>query len=365
MLAIKLRLRYYMYTNIHMTGLVRLKLYMTYCTFSYHTGLTVIDGYCCYDYLNFFNMNNTSLLHCSFLAVSWEQTKDTFIASILTSIINAVFSLMTTSGNFVILYVIWKKQELHSPSFILLFSLAASDLVVGVICQPFFVAYHTAELMDNFNAYCVLRIIQRLFSYTAICVSLATLSGISIDRLLALTLHLRYNTVVTFNITVLTNIAVWIGSVAAVLLNFWMSTAWILFSVAGLLLTFFVTALSTFKIFQVVRRHQRQISQQQRSVQRNNVNVFKFRKSSVTVLYVYGLILIFYLPLLVTLFVYNFTEYTARLKITYDCVATVVFIGSFLKPLVYYWRMREIRRAVKNVFRINQNEELSFWKAEQ
>ena len=301
-------------------------------------------------------MNNTSLLYCSFLEVNSEQTKDTFIASILTSIINAVFSLLTTTENFIILYVIWKKQELHSPSFILLFSLAASDLVVGLICQPFFVAYHIAEFVGNYNVYCVLIIIQRLFSYTTTSVSLATLSGISIDRLLALTLHLRYNTVVTFNRTVLTNFAVWIGSAALVLVNFWTTTAWIFLSVAGLLLTFFVTALSTFKIFEIVRRHQIQISQQQRSVQRNTVNVMKLRKSSVTVLYVYGLILIFYLPLLVTVFMYNFTGYTTRMKLTFDCVSTVVYIGSFLNPFVYCWRMREIRRAVKNVFRMNQNE---------
>ena len=301
-------------------------------------------------------MNNTTLLYCSFLQVNSEQTKDTFIASILTSILNAVFSLLTTTWNFIILYVIWKKQELHSPSFILLFSLAASDLVVGLICQPFFVAYHIAEFVGNYNVYCVLIIIQRLFSYTTTSVSLATLSGISIDRLLALTLHLRYSTIVTFNRTVLTNFAVWIGSAALVLVNFWTTTAWIFISVAGLLLTFFVTALSTIKIFQIVRRHQNQISQQQRSFQRNTVNVMKLRKSSVTVLYVYGLILIFYLPLLVTVFMYNFTGYTTRMKLTFDYVSTVVYIGSFLNPFVYCYRMREIRQAVKNVFRMNQNE---------
>ena len=308
-----------------------------------------------YDHL-YFNMNNTTLLYCSFLQVNSEQTKDTFIASILTSILNAVFSLLTTTWNFIILYVIWKKQELHSPSFILLFSLAASDLVVGLICQPFFVAYHIAEFVGSYNVYCVLIIIQRLFSYTTTSVSLATLSGISIDRLLALTLHLRYSTIVTFNRTVLTNFAVWIGSAALVLVNFWTTTAWIFISVAGLLLTFFVTALSTIKIFQIVRRHQNQISQQQRSFQRNTVNVMKLRKSSVTVLYVYGLILIFYLPLLVTVFMYNFTGYTTRMKLTFDYVSTVVYIGSFLNPFVYCYRMREIRQAVKNVFRMNQNE---------
>ncbi|KAL9974802.1 hypothetical protein ACROYT_G011887, partial [Oculina patagonica] len=114
--------------------------------------------------------------------------------------------------------------------------------------------------------------------------------------------------------------------------------------------------ISTLKIFQIVRRHQRQISQQQQSVQSNMVNVLKCRKSSITVLYVYGLLLIFFLPLSVTIFVETFTGYTITVKIAKDYVTTVVFINSFFNPLVYCWRIGEIRRAVKNALRKTNNE---------
>ncbi|XP_078368320.1 melanocyte-stimulating hormone receptor-like [Oculina patagonica] len=305
-------------------------------------------------------MNSTkeSRLSCSFLDVNLEQTKDTFIAGVITCILNAVFSLLTSTGNFTILYVIWKKQELHSPSFILLFCLAASDFAVGVICQPFFVAYQIAELKDNFNVYCVLRIIQSISSYATTGVSLTTLSVISIDRLLALTLHLRYNEVVTAPRMIATAFVVWIASTIVAIIRFWMSE-WVFVPAALVLLTFLVMAVSTSKIFQIVRRHQRQISHQQQSVQSNTVNVLKCRKSSATVLYIYGLLLIFYLPLWVTIIVYNFIEYTVRVKIAYEYVSTVVFINSFLNPLVYCWRIGEIRRAVKNALRRNQNEAIS------
>ena len=302
-------------------------------------------------------MNRSSAIHpnCFFLSVNVEQTQNTVVTSILTSILNAVFSLLTSTGNVIILHVIWKKQELHSPSFVLLSCLAASDLVVGVICQPFFVAYHIAELADNFNAYCVLRIIQSISSYITIGVSLATLCGISIDRLLALTLHLRYNGVVTIPRIMLTVFAVWIVSTTIVILRFCMSN-WIFVPLVVLLISFLITALSTGKIFLIVRRHQRQISQQQRSIQGQAINVLKCRKSTITVLYVYGLLLLFFLPLFVTIFVESFTGYTTRLKIVYDYVTTAVFINSFLNPLVYCWRIGEIRRAVKNALRKSNNE---------
>ncbi|XP_020601831.1 histamine H2 receptor-like [Orbicella faveolata] len=302
-------------------------------------------------------MNRSSDIqpNCFFLSVNLERTHNTVVASILTSILNVLFSLLTSTGNVIILRVIWKKQELHSPSFVLLSGLAASDLIVGLVCQPSFVAYHIAELTDDFDAYCALRIIQSISSYTTIGVSLATLSGISIDRLLALTLHLRYNGLVTIRKIMLTAVVVWVVSTSVVLLRFWISN-WFFVPVAVLLITFLITALSTWKIFQIVRRHQRQISQQQRIAQRRDVNVLKSRKSTITVLYVYGLLLLFFFPLFVTIFVESFTGYTTRMKIVYDYVTTAVFINSFLNPLVYCWRIGEIRRAVRNALRKNNNE---------
>jgi hypothetical protein len=91
-----------------------------------------------------------------------------------------VFSLITATGNFIILQVIWKTQELHSPSFILLFCLAVSDLLVGLICQPFFLAYQIAELVDSFSAYCTLRMIQNISSRTTSGVLLLILSAESL-----------------------------------------------------------------------------------------------------------------------------------------------------------------------------------------
>ncbi|XP_078368352.1 uncharacterized protein LOC144652215 [Oculina patagonica] len=305
------------------------------------------------------NRTNASHINCFFLNVNLEETHDTFIAGILTCALNVVFSLITSTGNSIILHVIWTKQELHSPSFILLFCLATSDLLVGLICQPFYVAYKIAELAEHLSAYCVLRMIQNMSGSITFSVSLATLSVVSVDRLLALILHLRYNSIVTVRRILQTVIFLWILAITAVTSRLWIvSYRWIIAPVVLFLLTFLVITLSTLKIFQIVRRHQRQISQQQQSVQGNTrtVNVLKCRKSAVTVLYVYGLYLIFYVPAFVLVAVQSvqtFTGYTLTVKIAYDYVATAVYINSFLNPLVYCWRIKEIRRAIKNTLRRN------------
>ena len=298
-------------------------------------------------------MNKTVHLACSILNVSLDKSRETFTANVTTCILNAVFSLITCMGNSFILHVIRKTRELHSPSFILLFCLAASDLLVGLVCQPFFVAYKIAELGNDFSVYCALRMIQSLSSWTTSGASLLILSGVSIDRLLALTLHLRYNTVVTVARVLQTAVFLWIFATAAVMLRFWIRN-WIIVPVVITLLTFLVTTVSTFKIFHIVRRHQRQISQQQQNLdypQCNTVNMLKCKKSTVTVLYVYGLFLIFYFPFCVTMLTETFTGYTKAVKIAYDYATTVVFINSFLNPIVYCWRIREIRQAVKKTLR--------------
>ena len=291
---------------------------------------------------------------CFFLDINLDKTEDVFITNILTCILNLLFSLLTCAGNFVILHAIRKAQDLHTPSFILLGCLTASDFLVGAICQPFFVAFKIAELVDNFSAYCTLRLFQFMSGWITASVSFYTLAAVSIDRLLALTLHLQYKTVVTVPRVFKTILVFWIFCITGVTLRFWMSTDWLVLPVVGFLLTLLVTTLSTSKIFQIVRRHQRQINSQNMAIQRlqpNRMNVLKCKKTAVTVLYVYGFFIIFYLPFCGAMLVESFTGYNRRVKIAYDYTTTAVFINSFLNPLVYCWRIREIRQAVEKVLR--------------
>ena len=294
-------------------------------------------------------MNKTEP-NCSFLGINLDKTEGTRTSNMLICIPNSAFSLITCMGNSVILHVIWKTQELHSPSFILLFCLAASDLLAGLICQPSFVGFKIAELGNDFRVYCTLRMIQNISGWITTGVSLVTLSLVSVDQFLALTLHLRYNMIVTVPRVFQISACLGILSITCITLRFYMKN-WIIIPMVTFLCTFLVTALNTMKIFQIVRKHQRQISQQQQSVQSNTINVLKCRRSAVTVLYVYGLFVIFYLPFCATMFVETFAGYTLTVKIAYDYVITVVFINSFLNPIVYCWRIGEVRRAVKNRLR--------------
>ena len=285
---------------------------------------------------------------CFYLNINLDKTEEVFFTNILICIFNSVFSSITCVGNVIVLHAIRKDQNLHSPCFILLCCLACSDLLVGAICQPFLVALKISELLDNFPTYCALRIIHNLSGFITSGVSLLTLAAVSIDRLLAVTLHLRYSEIVTVPRVFQTAFSLWIFSITTVIVKFWMKNAnWKVLPLVMLFFTLLVIAFSASKIFHIVRRHQRQINDQNivaQSLQTNTVNLLKCKKSAVTVLYIYGLLLIFYLPFGVTMLVEACIGYTRSVKIAYDYTSTVVFINSLLDPLVYCWRIREIRR---------------------
>ena len=147
----------------------------------------------------------------------------------------------------------------------------------------------------------------------------------------------------------------WILSmILNVVLTFWMTNVWLFFPMVNFFLTFIVITISTLKIFQTVLRHQRQINDQNAAVshlQNNTVNVLKCRKSAVTVLYVYGLFVICYIPYITTRIIAELLGYTTKVFIADDLCETAIYINSFLNSIVYCLRIRKMRRAVKNILK--------------
>ena len=201
-----------------------------------------------------------------------------------------------------------------------------------------------------------MRLLQSRTAWTTSGVSCLTVAAVSVDRLLALTLHLRYETLVTVPRVLQVTFLFWILSmILNVVLRFWMTTnVWLFIPMVNFFLTFIVITISTLKIFQTVLRHQRQINDQNVAVshlQNNTVNVLKCRKSAVTVLYVYGLFVICYIPYIATRIIAELLGYTTKVFIADNLCETAIYINSFLNPIVYCLRIRKVRRAVKNILK--------------
>ena len=146
-------------------------------------------------------------LYCS------EELKEGRLSDlILVSVLNIFLSISAFLGNILILFALHKRTSLNKPSKLLFRNLAVTDLFVGIIAQPLFVAYLMSVVTERWDI-CYYADFAHLISGIILCsVSLLTLTAISVDRLLALLLGLRYRHIVTMRKAYISLFVMWILS---------------------------------------------------------------------------------------------------------------------------------------------------------
>ena len=118
--------------------------------------------------------------------------------SIYLAMVNVILALTAILGNFLILVALRKESSLHPPSKLLYRCLATTDLLVGLVSQPLKIIYWISIASEHWNLCRYTRDAASITGYALCGVSLGTTTAITVDRLLALLLGLRYKTTVTF-----------------------------------------------------------------------------------------------------------------------------------------------------------------------
>ena len=154
------------------------------------------------------NLQTIAELYCSV-----EFTGEVHGELVFLSVINTFLPITAFLGNTLILVALRKDTSIHSSSKLLYRNLAITDLCVGIIVEPLRVA-HWISVVNRRWDICYYAYFTGSFLGVTLCpVSLITLTTISVDRLLALLLGLRYRQVVTLKRTRLIAIGGWIVSV--------------------------------------------------------------------------------------------------------------------------------------------------------
>ena len=176
-----------------------------------------------------------------------------------TSILSVPLAITAFLGNTLIIASLQKVSSLHPPSKILLGSLACTDLGVGLISHPILIAYLMSNEQLKICYY--FGILFTTIGSTFCGVSLLTLTAISVDRLLALLLGLRYRQVVTLKRVWVLVATIWLFSpsgVAVVLYSFRIAAG------VACIVVVPCVAISTFcytKIYLALRHHQTQVQE--------------------------------------------------------------------------------------------------------
>ena len=113
---------------------------------------------------------------------------------IINCALNAPLMLISIIGNALVLAATLRTPSIRSTSMIMLCSLAVSDLLVGFVAQPLYIADEFQSLKTQDILFYRLSAMIGLF----LCgVSLGTMATISVDRFMALHYHMRYGALVT------------------------------------------------------------------------------------------------------------------------------------------------------------------------
>ena len=189
-------------------------------------------------------------------------------------------------------------------------------------------------------------------SYVLILVSLMTMTAISVDRLLALLLGLRYKQIVTLKRTYIIVTTFWVFTLVASLSGFFYHR--IIFMYSSLVISFclVISFASYTKIFCTLRYHQAQVGDQQRLNQTNALNTARFRKAVYSALWVQLALVFCYAPInTMTIVTAHTKKYSLLLVVTLSVATTLLFFNSTLNPFLYCWKISEVRQAVKQTIK--------------
>ena len=261
--------------------------------------------------------------------------------------LNIFLAFTATLGNTLILIALHKVSSIHPPTKCLFSCLAITDFCVGVIGQPLFAASLMEVSSGNWH----------IFDLTLSCFnffcgfSLTTATAISVDRLLALLLGLRYRHTVTLRRVRCLVVCLFLALIvngflySLVSRDFANSAAFVV-----IIISLFLSVFSHVKIFVKLRQHQAQVRHHVGHEQINGggirLNIERYKRTVSTIVWVQLALLFCYCPIFIFLILIRASEYW-RGTLFYACASTVVFFNSTLNPILFCWKIREVRQAVK------------------
>ena len=277
--------------------------------------------------------------------------------------LNIFFSITASLGNALILSCFHKVTSIYPPSKLLYRSLVATDLCVGLISQPCSaIALIPGMANTNKNLFYYSKQLRNTTSYILCAVSFSTSTAISVDRLLALLLGLRYRQVVTLRRARGVMICVWFLPCVLAALSFsrWSSRVAQVGFVVLLLLCLLIAVFSYIKIYLLLRHHQRQVQCHAQQARPPNggaspLNIARYKKTVSSIAWVQLALLVCYIPFILMGILFKAYGILPTANETGSTVffitTTFVYLNSSLNPILYCWKIRDVKQAAKETIR--------------
>ena len=297
------------------------------------------------------NATQTKKFEISICSPDWVG--DIKLQSISFSAVSILLSITATLGNSLILIALHKESCLHPPSKLLYRCLATTDLLVGLVSQPHYALYQISLVHEHWSLCRYTTYAVSITGFTLCGVSLVTTAAISVDRLLAMLLGLRYKEIVTLRRTYIILAIVWVTCLVTGLFFFlnYSITFWC--GLIGIPFFLLISIAAYTKIFRALRHHQAQIQDhaQQQPSHPNAMNMARYRKAVYSALWVQLALVVCYIPQFTLQIVISSTKQPSNFLLYLGIANILMYFNSTLNPLLYCWKMSGVRRAVKQTIR--------------
>ena len=300
------------------------------------------------------NIVNTEVLH---FIRSAPDGLSVFLAAL-----NIVLAIIGTLGNALLLIALRKVTSIYPPTKLFFRSLAITDLFVGLIIQPIYSITLIPGISHKNLVYYSIQVTG--ISGSILCsVSILMSTAISVDRLLALLLGLRYKQAVTLRRVRAAITCIWLLSCA---MGGWRYSNWgaeaakfTLFVL--MLLSLIISICSYTKIYLYLHNKQVQLHAREREIHKEpssnggegRLNMERYKKSVSSIAWVQLALLLCFVPFTVGSMLFTHRKLTGvATGIAHFCVSIpYVLFNPALNPILYCWKIREVKQAMKETIR--------------
>ena len=182
-------------------------------------------------------------------------------------------------------------------------------------------------------------------------VSLTTTTTISGDRLLALKLGLTYQQFVTIRRVRRAIILFWFGSIAVGSLSIFNAFTAMTITITSIVICVIISAFSYTKISIRLRQNQAQVQShvqpEQGSAGGTPLNIERYRKTVSSIAWIQLALAVCYTPYLIVSVIIITGWNGTVVDVAWISVLTLVYLNSSLNPILYCWKITQVRQAMK------------------
>ena len=303
----------------------------------------------------------------------WRQeylTDVTYPHLVAVIVINSLVVPPTLLLNLLVIVAVATRHRLQSKSNVLVAWLAGADLLNGLVNQDIVIALQLTRIFSD-GPFCSLEKTSSVALSGSFFLSLCNFMLISIDRFISITHSLRYTTIVTKQRIKTSLLLAWAVGLLVTIHELTMAVIdsgtdlYFLYMKMSyvILLTLVLVAIGVIGytncyIFSESRRQRKRLLTEQLPEEEAK-KLREENKATNTLTLILATLVITYIPSIVLICFTAYSEDILKphiLTVLWSWVMTLSLLGSLCNPIIFFWRVKNLRRAILEILHYRQPE---------